>query len=157
MDCGWVAAEFLPEFAHTGIPFFKVGRGALSLSSSREDKIVDVDVADGSTVSGGEGLDFAADAQRGFPGFVGWAGVSDDGRQDFAIVDNGSKIAEGWLERGILGAEEEAREDDVRVGSRDEEAPSLEFTQTKGKQFLLTSELLAVFFVGVEQAFPDFG
>ena len=127
-DC---PADFVQKLLALHTPANEVRRPRF-FSSTREDKVGDLDTIHSAVSARGLGIDFFANPRRCFTNFVRWSDVPDNSRIDFAIVDYGRVIADRWRESVAVVAEHETRHHDggVRVG--DQEALRFELSDDTG-------------------------
>lgn len=116
-------AEFIREGEAFFAPLFKVWRAGNGVCSAREKDVGDFEVADGAAEAGGSGVEFSAQKQRGFAGFVGGAGIAENSGEGAAFVDDDGVVADLRDKRPGVVAHDETGQDDEGVGGGDEKTP----------------------------------
>lgn len=117
------ATDFAEECLAFFTPFDEIRCAALFFGGAGKDEVGDFEIAFGTDVGRGLGIDRFGHEQRCLAHFEGGAVVAADGRIDFAFVDDGGVVADLRAELVLVAiTAEEQGDDDEGIFFGDEAA-----------------------------------
>ena len=109
------------------VPRFEVGRSLFLIGAAREDQVGDGEIAHGTIVGRGFGIQLAGDTEGGFAEFPTRSGIAGDGGIKLILVNDDSVVANrGSVFILVAPAEEGERDDNERIGLGDQIAARLQ-------------------------------